>query len=416
MTDRDALYRAILDHPDDDTPRLIYADALEDVGESDRAALIRAQVELARVPEYDLFAVRTRVSEAYRERCGAAMRWLWSLPELPRGLTWVRDPFRRGFPAAVQAATGAAFVDHAEELFDRFPVDELELRMARAADIRPLAGCEGLRRVTRLRLQEGVSGQVARRLFASPNLARLTGLTIGAQMTTASATQAVIRSPAFRRLTAFACHTDRTGGPFIDELSQLADPPHLTTLDVASNRMTEERVARLAAAPVMSGVGDLDLSDNNLGEDGARRLAAAELPRLHTLRMIRTWPRDEGVEALAAARLVDELRSLHLGGNNLGPRSAMHLGETADAANLRVLDLTDNRLGDDGAAALAGSARLRNLVLLDLAENQIEDRGADALAESPHLDGLIYLGLSGNVIAPPAAARLRARFGERVVL
>jgi len=44
-------------------PRLIYADALEDVGESDRAALIRAQVELARVPEHDPSAVRTRVSE-----------------------------------------------------------------------------------------------------------------------------------------------------------------------------------------------------------------------------------------------------------------------------------------------------------------------------------------------------------------
>ena len=51
MTDLDALHRAILDHPDDDTLRLIYADALEDDGESRRAAFIRAQVELARLPE-----------------------------------------------------------------------------------------------------------------------------------------------------------------------------------------------------------------------------------------------------------------------------------------------------------------------------------------------------------------------------
>ena len=37
MTDREALYRAILENPDDDTLRLIYADALEEEGDSQRA-------------------------------------------------------------------------------------------------------------------------------------------------------------------------------------------------------------------------------------------------------------------------------------------------------------------------------------------------------------------------------------------
>src|SRR5262245_46081451 len=117
MTDLDALLRAILAHPDDDTPRLIYADALEDVGESARAGLIRAEVELARVPDYDPAAVRLRESEAFRDQKAAGMRWLLSLPPLPGGLNWARDPFRRGFPAAVEADDGAAFVAHAEELF-----------------------------------------------------------------------------------------------------------------------------------------------------------------------------------------------------------------------------------------------------------------------------------------------------------
>ena len=42
------LLQAILDEPEDDAPRLIYADWLEDNGEADRAEFIRLQIELAR--------------------------------------------------------------------------------------------------------------------------------------------------------------------------------------------------------------------------------------------------------------------------------------------------------------------------------------------------------------------------------
>ena len=44
MTDETALLRAVCSHPDDDTPRLVYADWLEEQGEPRRAAFIRAQI------------------------------------------------------------------------------------------------------------------------------------------------------------------------------------------------------------------------------------------------------------------------------------------------------------------------------------------------------------------------------------
>jgi uncharacterized protein (TIGR02996 family) len=44
-----ALLRAICAEPDDDTPRLVCADWLEEHGDADRAAFIRIQVELARL-------------------------------------------------------------------------------------------------------------------------------------------------------------------------------------------------------------------------------------------------------------------------------------------------------------------------------------------------------------------------------
>lgn len=44
LTEGDILLADILDHPEDDTPRLVYADWLEiERGEKDRAKFIRAQ-------------------------------------------------------------------------------------------------------------------------------------------------------------------------------------------------------------------------------------------------------------------------------------------------------------------------------------------------------------------------------------
>jgi uncharacterized protein (TIGR02996 family) len=51
MTHEDVFLAEILASPEDDTPRLIYADWLDDHGQYDRAELIRVQCELARMEE-----------------------------------------------------------------------------------------------------------------------------------------------------------------------------------------------------------------------------------------------------------------------------------------------------------------------------------------------------------------------------
>jgi uncharacterized protein (TIGR02996 family) len=49
VTHDDAFLQAILESPDDDTPRLIYADWLDEHGEPDRAEFIHMQGLLARL-------------------------------------------------------------------------------------------------------------------------------------------------------------------------------------------------------------------------------------------------------------------------------------------------------------------------------------------------------------------------------
>jgi len=46
MTDQDALVEAILGAPTDDAPRLVYADWLDEHGESEHAEFIRLQCRI----------------------------------------------------------------------------------------------------------------------------------------------------------------------------------------------------------------------------------------------------------------------------------------------------------------------------------------------------------------------------------
>ena len=48
MGEREAFLQAVCDHPDDDTPRLVYADWLEEHGQPERAELVRVQVAIER--------------------------------------------------------------------------------------------------------------------------------------------------------------------------------------------------------------------------------------------------------------------------------------------------------------------------------------------------------------------------------
>jgi uncharacterized protein (TIGR02996 family) len=103
MSDEAALLAAILAHPDEDTPRLVYADWLDEHGQHDRAEFIRIQCD----PAADEAAEDRAVELEERNRA----KWLAGLPLFP-GARW---EFRRGFPEFLDAP-GEAFL----ECYDAF--------------------------------------------------------------------------------------------------------------------------------------------------------------------------------------------------------------------------------------------------------------------------------------------------------
>jgi uncharacterized protein (TIGR02996 family) len=100
MTHVDAFLADIREHPDDDTPRLIFADWLDDAGHEGRAAFIRAQCADPR--QSCGLRVRREGAEVLVAGVGCvAPPWLFTapdtrtLPARPDGVTYYR--FRRGF-------------------------------------------------------------------------------------------------------------------------------------------------------------------------------------------------------------------------------------------------------------------------------------------------------------------------------
>ena len=83
MSDEDALLAAIAAHPEEDTPRLMYADWLDENGQSLRTEFIRVQIEVSRIEQLprielngyvELFQRNHHLIEGHRGSCSARSR------------------------------------------------------------------------------------------------------------------------------------------------------------------------------------------------------------------------------------------------------------------------------------------------------------------------------------------------------
>src|SRR5690348_16398358 len=136
QTEAEAFLQRIRAYPDDDTPRLIFADWLEEQGDeaaAARAKFIRVQIALARLDEdaagdeppprrSERASARAALTAANRDLLNA-YREEWSAPF--RGLTTAHE-FRRGFVEKVRVPA-RQFVRRAHELFAAGPIRHIDL-------------------------------------------------------------------------------------------------------------------------------------------------------------------------------------------------------------------------------------------------------------------------------------------------
>lgn len=146
MNERDALMHAICTNPDDDTPRLVFADWLQENGEQEYAEFVRLQVRHAELlryaaPDTDAFARRARKLWLKHQNV-----WRAALPRVS-GLTW-HDAFFRGFVERATVASDAELVRHADAVFGQ-PIRQLVIvNFSGATGFAALPGLARLRTLT----------------------------------------------------------------------------------------------------------------------------------------------------------------------------------------------------------------------------------------------------------------------------
>jgi uncharacterized protein (TIGR02996 family) len=359
ITTEDVFLADICENPDDDAPRLIFADWLEDHGEDDRAEFIRAQIERSRITtRHDRWPTLIR-----REDALLAMHepdWRSHLPVLD-GVTW--EDFSRGFVESAWVASVDVLLRHAERIFSTTPVTRLQIGSITAGCAMQLAKNAALSRLRELHIG------------SNPNL-------------TAHGVRYLVSSPYIANLRALLLHNNELSTTAIAELSCSPHLLRLQELYLSGNDLPDVALQMLADARLPC-LRDLDLRDNNLGHRGIEAFVAHKWETLETLYLVNNRIEGDGALAIAVTHNLPQLKRLYL---NYNP------------------------LQNQGALALSMSATLHALRELDLRHCGIRDAGAEALARSEILQNLEMLWLGGNRLRAETIGLLRDRFGERLRL
>jgi uncharacterized protein (TIGR02996 family) len=362
-SDHDALLRAICEHPREDTPRLAFADWLEENGQADRAAFIRTDIAMALRDEWD--SERLRWENKNGALSGPGYKWAGSLP-LPdqdsSRLTWCGKPFfRRGFPWAVRLNDLGVFNTRAADLFSRHPLEHLEFQR-HLPQLNRLVAEAWFPRVQSLEWSEGrYSEQTLLPLLKAAN-AGVLGLTIKSLAITPNGLEAVLRSRLFRSFTQLSL----TG--------------------------TGQQVV----GATLQSLWHIEASDK------LRRLT------------IRGDSLNRNIQTLAC-RLPPSLRLLDIMGTHINSAGAREFAGVKAISCLRMLTISNNPLGNEGGTALFTSPHLASLKVLDMRYCQVGDDALRVLLEnSPLVDGLNFLNLAGSPASGEMKEAVKARMGERV--
>jgi uncharacterized protein (TIGR02996 family) len=421
MTDHDALLAAVIAAPADDLPRLVYADWVEERGEPDRAAFIRGQVELARTPPWEPFAVRCRHFSA--DDLDSGRRWLDRLPDV--GDRWFvrwdgEHAYRRGFGWALAVEQPPALVEAGDAVFAAAPVGRLALGTATLDDWRAFARCPWLARVTDITFG-GLNSpnEPAGAIGQSPYATGLRDLSFDRSDIASMPLilERLMRSPVGPRLTGL--HFARgweIAHEMIDALAAGPAPPRLDRLSYPDGHLDWYNLRRLLDLPVIPSLTFLRLTRNWLDTDGAKVVAAAPaLAGLADLDISRCALDAPAVAELAATTRLTNLRRLDLYRNTIGPDGVALLAAAPAFAGLRSLGLSQTGADDRALPALVRGRVWPNLVELDLRENRITDAGAKALLGAAVPPDLAAVRLDGNLIGEAMCGELRRHFGDRVL-
>ncbi len=409
MTDGAALYRSILSSPADDTPRLVYADWLEENGRSEQAEFIRIECRLEAVtPGEPGYVELIDRREELRLWLTAHVNWmkerLRAGLSVEGGANWW-NATQRGFPRFLEFdALSRPGVKPIRELaaaleksFARIPTRWLVVRSMTANQLAELlrhpvlTGLESL--TVQLDAPDDPQDEACRLIAESHNLRNLRGLVLTFPVGDVGVAS-LASSEHLSDLKSFTL--DLCGLCTPNALRQLGSAAwfrKLQSLGLAElNGAAFEELCRLDAFPNLH---TLELHESMFPTPAWRAFSRSRaFPRLARC-VNRTEMADGQAEALSAATWFVP-RILQLEACAIGNEGAIALARAPWFGSLRRLDLGFNRLTASGFRAIAGSRKLAELKYLDLSYSSPGSRGLRSIAANPALRGLTTLLLNGT--------------------
>jgi uncharacterized protein (TIGR02996 family) len=463
MSDRAALLAAICAHPDEDTPRLVYADWLEENGASKRARAIRAAVEHHRLQTADTPAAalggfltwyeggRKRIDwRAVDAELGAyvaaehAAEMFRATPRgegvpLVKGVLY--ESTSRGFYNRLEIQDASAFLKSASAIFGAAPITALDFdrltaeqaaefvatgHLARVRSLGLVSDCEpdairllgnhrdaaGVRELDLFDAGSGSPGPAVEALAAGQHWSGLERLDVSDLADSDEPPDdqqmaELFARPQFRNLRALTAWGSEVGPRAVKAL--VKNLTVLRALDISSNPISERGWSALATARTLRHLRHLDLRwCDREGADPAPLIAGAHLPNLALLLLGGAHLNGPDPKVLARPGRGPGLRALDLRGSVFSAGSAEALAASPSVRGLWYLELGAAGLGDEHLERFVARAEFDRLAYLDLSHNELTARGAKALASWPGAARLQGLNIGGNALGEAGARALAA--------
>jgi uncharacterized protein (TIGR02996 family) len=420
---RAALFAGVKETSDDDAPRLVLADWLEENGDEDD----RAHAELIRVQCEAQHRAASLIDPERPEPIHALLRMVnYHNNTLPHDFKLLTRPDERiiALKQRAEELLKPWYEAQAICVLRRGQVGSWERGFAslylkdiafRSRDMATLATGSFGARIERMALNASPSN--AAQIARSPMLAHLSGLEVDGQVFRGAQLATLLASPhlaGLRRL-------DLSLYAGWDKIKVVIDAPQcsrLTHLYLYAHRLDADGYRQLAAAD-LSSLRSIHLGGTpTMGPAGMKALAdAAFLGHLQELILTNNRLGAGGIEALTGGAHFRCPARLEVGMNLLGPAGLRALLAAPGLEGVVALDLVQTGLDDTAMADLAATPRLSGLVTLDLGRNPaIGPAGAEALANSPHLARLASLKLGGTIGEAGAQALLKSPHLRRLQL
>jgi uncharacterized protein (TIGR02996 family) len=316
---REALLERVLEHPDDDAARLVFADLLSEQGDP-RGEFIALQCAAATGRGEAADEARSSADRLLEEH---ASKWV---PGVPSDRFVVH--FERGFVAEVRVFNPDALPE-VGAIVRAEPVTRLTFLSTRLVDVAQIGAWPEAQRLRSLSLH----------------------LLSGMALADGEATLEAMLAVRWLSLEALYFRSQRIGDEGCLQLSQRGQHafPKLLALGIDEDTVTAAGIGELLNSRWASRLEKLSLSENLLGPSGA--------------------------EVIATSRRLSRLASLSLAGNGLGNDGARALAQAGALRSLRSLDLRRNRITPAGLSALLDSHHLRDLEVLELTGNPLGRSG-----------------------------------------